>query len=87
MDEKIKKAMESLEGKEPFKRLNDHAREALTNMLLPHQVNKLDERVYTSKEVEFMLNDVLNKSISNKHTDSNEIAEYVTNYLNKNAQP
>lgn len=85
MDDKFKKVAEGLEGKESFQRLNDHALEALTNILLPHQVNKLDERAYTHKEVEFMLNDVLNKSYLHKHTDSNEIAEYVINYLDKNA--
>lgn len=86
MDDKTKKIVIEALSKEPFKRLNDHAAAALTNITLAHQVNKLDERVYSAKEVDFMLNDVLNKTLSHKHTDSNEIAEYVTKYLQENAQ-
>lgn len=84
MDDKMKKVVEALK-KEPFKRLNDHAASVLTDMLMPHQVNKVDERVYSAKEVEVMLNDVLNKTLLHKHTDSNEIAEYITKYLEENA--
>ena len=85
MDDKMKKVVEALK-EEPFKRLNDHAAAALTDIMLPHQVNKLDERVYSVKEVEVMLNDVLNKANSiDFERDSTEIAEYVTKYLEQNA--
>jgi hypothetical protein len=86
MDDKTKKAVIEALSKEPFKRLNDHAAAALTGIMLPHQVNKVDERVYSVKEVEVMLNDVLNKANSiNFERDATEIAEYVTKYLEQNA--
>ena len=86
MDDKTKKAVVEALKKEPFKRLNDHAAAALTNIMLPHQVNKLDEKVYSAKEVEVMLNDVLNKANAiDFERDATEIAEYVTKYLKQNA--
>lgn len=86
MDDKTKKAVIEALSKEPFKRLNDHAASALAGIMLPHQVNKVDERVYSVKEVEVMLNDVLNKANSiNFERDASEIAEYVTKYLEQNA--
>lgn len=85
MDDKTKKAVIEALKEEPFKRLNDHAAAALTGMILPHQVNKLNERVYSPKEVEVMLNDVLNKAeLINFERDNSEIAEYVTKYLKQN---
>jgi len=45
MDDKIKKAAESLKGTDPFRRLNDHAREVLNNMIMPHEQEGFNELI------------------------------------------
>lgn len=45
MDDRIKHVAESLKGKQPFKRLNDHVREFLNGMVLPHELKGFDELI------------------------------------------
>lgn len=45
MNDKIKQAVENLKGKEPFRRLNDHAREVLNNMVMSHEQEGFDELI------------------------------------------
>ena len=45
MNDKIKQAAENLKGKELFRKLNDHVREVLNGMVLPHEVEGFDELI------------------------------------------
>lgn len=45
MNDEIKHAAESLKGKEPFRRLNDHVREFLNGMVLPHELEGFEELI------------------------------------------
>lgn len=53
MSDKIKQAAENLKGKEPFRRLNDHAREVLNNIVMPHEQegfdNLINKKMYNAK--------------------------------------